>query len=304
MPVKDDIDFSTLKKEKYKNMIELDRERVDLLIELALEEDVGDGDATSISVIPSELEITARLVTRENCVIAGLPVAEAVFKTVDERIEFKYTVPDGAICTSGALLAEITGNASKLLTAERTALNFLQRLSGVATASAKFAKAVAGSDTVILDTRKTTPGWRNLEKYAVALGGSSNHRIGLFDRIMIKDNHRELAGLDGENGITRSVEKARKKKPKLEIEVEADSLEEVMEAADAGADYILLDNMSNEEMAEAVKINAGRSKLEASGGITLERIPLIASIGGIDFISVGALTHSVKAIDISMEECR
>jgi nicotinate-nucleotide pyrophosphorylase (carboxylating) len=153
---------------------------------------------------------------------------------------------------------------------------------------------------VVLDTRKTTPGWRNLEKYAVAAGGASNHRIGLYDRIMIKDNHRELAGMEGEKGITRSVLRAREKYPELEIEVEADNLDEVREAVESGAEYILLDNMTDALMAEAVKINAGRAKLEASGGITLERIPRIGKIG-VDFVSVGALTHSVKAADISME---
>ncbi len=284
-------------------MIEIDFKRVDILIELALEEDVREGDATSLSVIPADLEISTRLVAREDSVVAGLPVAERVFKAVDSAIVFTSVVSDGSHVSPGAVLAEIRGNAAKLLTAERTALNFLQRLSGVATASAKYAKAVEGTETVILDTRKTTPAWRNLEKYAVALGGSSNHRMGLYDRIMIKDNHRELAGLDGEKGITRSVKKAREMFPLLEIEVEADTIDEVREAADAGADYILLDNMSNNKMTESVNVNAGRAKLEASGGITLERIPSIAAIGGIDFISVGALTHSVKAVDISMEEC-
>jgi nicotinate-nucleotide pyrophosphorylase (carboxylating) len=179
-------------------------------------------------------------------------------------------------------------------------LNFLQRLTGVATESARYANAVAGTGCVILDTRKTTPGWRNLEKYAVATGGATNHRIGLYDRVMIKDNHRELAGLDGPNGITRSVEKSKHAFPELEVEVEADTLEQVLEAAAAGADYILLDNMTDDEMLKAVSINAGRSKLEASGGITFERIAKIATLG-VDFISVGALTHSVKAADISME---
>ena len=285
-------------------MTEIDFKRVDLLIDLALEEDLKDvGDATTLSVIPADLEITARLVARENSVIAGLPVAEKVFTAVNSDIRFNSLISDGADVVSGAVLAEIKGNAASLLTAERTALNFLQRLSGVATAAAKYADAVKGTDTVILDTRKTTPGWRNLEKYAVAAGGAQNHRTGLYDRIMIKDNHRELAGLAGANGITCSVESANRMFPALEIEVEADTLDEVREAADAGVDYILLDNMTNDEMASAVKINAGRAKLEASGGITLERIPSIAAIGGIDFISVGALTHSVKAVDISMEEC-
>ena len=283
--------------------MEIDFERLDTLIRLAIEEDVKDGDATSIAVIPEDLKISTRLVTRENCVIAGLPVAEKVFNALDPDSEFTYIVEDGAHCPPGEAIAEIKGNAQKLLTAERTALNFLQRLSGIATASAKYAEIVKGTGTEILDTRKTTPAWRNLEKYAVAKGGASNHRIGLYDRIMIKDNHRELAGLEGEKGITRSIERCRKRFPDLEIEVEADTLDEVREASEAGADYILLDNMSNEEMAEAVKINAGKAKLEASGGITIERIASIAAIGGLDYISVGALTHSVIAIDISMERC-
>lgn len=281
----------------------LDWERINLLIEMALEEDLGEvGDATSLSVIPENLDSTGVLISRERCVIAGLPIAEAVFKAVDKDIQFTYKLNDGDGCEKNAILAEISGSVASLLTAERTALNFLQRLCGVATASAEFAKALNESDTVILDTRKTTPGWRNLEKYAVAAGGATNHRIGLYDRIMIKDNHRELAGLEGSGGIARSVEKARTKFPDLEVEVEADTLDEVKEAVDAGGDYILLDNMTNEEMAEAVKINAGRAKLEASGGITLERIPSIGKIG-VDFISVGALTHSVKAIDISLDIC-
>lgn len=279
----------------------LDWKRIKTLIAMALAEDLGElGDTTSLSVIPKDLQVTAKFVTRENCVIAGLPVAEAVFKTVNPDIEFVYVLNDGDHAEKGAILAEIHGSAPSLLTAERTALNFIQRLCGVATASAKYVAAAGNSGTIILDTRKTTPGWRNLEKYAVSAGGATNHRIGLYDRIMIKDNHRELAGMEGPGGIQRSVEKARCAFPALEIEVEADSLEEVKEAVESGAEYILLDNMTNEEMVAAVKLNAGRSKLEASGGITLERIPSISKIG-VDFISVGALTHSVKAIDISLD---
>jgi nicotinate-nucleotide pyrophosphorylase (carboxylating) len=173
---------------------------------------------------------------------------------LDKDIKFTALKKDGDLCQKGDVIAEIFGNAQTLLTAERTALNFIQRLCGVASISRKYHLALAGSSCVALDTRKTTPGWRNLEKYAVECGGSSNHRIGLFDRIMIKDNHREIAAMEGVGGITRSVKKAREMYPDLEIEVEADSLEEVAEAADAGAEYILLDNMSNEMMAEAVKI--------------------------------------------------
>ena len=181
-----------------------------------------------------------------------------------------------------------------------TLLNFLQRLSGVATTSAKYAAALEGTKTLVLDTRKTTPGYRNLEKYAVAVGGATNHRIGLYDRVMIKDNHREMAAMEGPGGIVRSVERARQAHPELEVEVEADTLDEVREALEAGADHIMLDNMSDEMMAEAVKLVNGRAKLEASGGITLERLPRIGKIG-VDFVSAGALTHSVKAADISLD---
>lgn len=278
----------------------LDWKRINLLINLALEEDIGGGDATSLSVIPKNLTAKAALICKEDCVCAGLPVAEAVFKAINKNIGFTPEVREGQRCRKGTVMAVVKGNARALLTAERTVLNFFQRLCGVATISAKFADAAKGSRTEILDTRKTTPGWRNLEKYAVAIGGASNHRIGLYDRIMIKDNHRELAGMEGPGGIRRSVDKARKAYPKLEIEVEADSLDEVREAAQAGADYILLDNMDNQTMAKAIKINAGRAKLEASGGITLDRIPSIAKLG-VDYISAGALTHSAKSIDISMD---
>ena len=233
-------------------------------------------------------------------VLAGLPVAERVFKLVEPRLEFKAIREDGDHCEYGDVLAEIHGPARGLLIAERTALNFLQRLSGVATTSAKYAAALEGTKTLVLDTRKTTPGYRNLEKYAVAVGGATNHRIGLYDRVMIKDNHREMAAMEGPGGIVRSVERARQAHPELEVEVEADTLDEVREALEAGADHIMLDNMSDEMMAEAVKLVNGRAKLEASGGITLERLPRIGKIG-VDFVSAGALTHSVKAADISLD---
>ncbi|MCF7791941.1 MAG: carboxylating nicotinate-nucleotide diphosphorylase [Victivallales bacterium] len=279
----------------------LDWRRIDILIELAFSEDVKKGDATSLSVIPNGLKTKAEFVTRENCVAAGLQVAEAVFKKLDSETVFKFEVSDGDLLQAGDVMAVVEGNAQLILTAERTALNFLQRLCGVATTAHRYVTALPpNSKTKILDTRKTTPGWRNLEKYAVAAGGALNHRSGLFDRIMIKDNHRELAGLEGEKGIARSVERSRIMFPELEVEVEADSIEEVKEAAEAKADYILLDNMTNEQIAEAVQINNGRSKLEASGGITLEKVTEIGNLN-VDFISVGALTHSVKAVDISLE---
>lgn len=279
----------------------IDFNRVDELINLALTEDLGDlGDTTTNSVIPETLSAVAVLKAKEDLICAGLPVAERVFALVDNTIKFEACVAEGDKCPKGTVLAKVYGSAQSLLTAERPALNFLQRLCGVATISNRYAACLIGTDTKVLDTRKTTPGYRNLEKYAVAMGGAVNHRIGLYDRVMIKDNHRELAGLEGNGGITRSVERARAMYPQLEVQVEADSLDEVREAVAAKADHILLDNMDNETMAEAVKINGGVAKLEASGGITIERLPEIGKLG-VDFVSVGALTHSVKSSDISMD---
>ena len=278
----------------------IDWKRTDALIALALEEDLGEaGDVTTDSVIPEELITDAVFLAKEDLVCAGLPVAERLFHTLDPSLQWEGLVKEGDFCPKGTLMARVHGSARKLLTGERTALNFLQRLCGVATAARKYQEA-AGTACRILDTRKTTPGWRNLEKYAVAVGGAFNHRIGLYDRVMIKDNHRELAGLEGEGGIVRSVERARKLHPGLEVEVEVDSLAELAEAVKSGAEHILLDNMSDEMMAEAVKYVNGRAKLEASGGITLSRIPSAAKTG-VDFISAGALTHSVKSSDISMD---
>ena len=280
---------------------ELDMQRVAALIDLALSEDLADrGDTTRKSVIPADAKAFGVLYAKSDCVLAGLAVAEAVFKKLDPACEFKYIMHDGDKCAAKTVIAEITGNAVAMLTAERTALNFIQRLCGIATMSNAYAASVKDSSMLILDTRKTTPGWRNMEKYAVAVGGASNHRIGLFDRIMIKDNHREMAGMEGPGGILRSVERARKTYPDLEIEVEVDTLEELDEALQSGCEYILLDNMSTAMMAEAVKRNNGRAKLEASGNITIERLPEIAAVG-VDFASSGALTHSVKSADISLD---
>jgi len=281
---------------------EIDFSRVEQLINLAFDEDLSDlGDATSLGVIPSETEANAVFIAKDDLICCGLPVTEMAFKMLDQNIRFNALVNEGDFCPKGTILAKFKGNAQALLTGERTALNFIQRLCGIATTSSRYAKAVKGTKTLILDTRKTTPGWRNLEKYAVACGGAANHRIGLYDMVMIKDNHRELAGLEGEKGITRSVQRSKENFPQLAVEVEADTLDEVKEAVQAGAEVIMLDNMTNEEMTEAVKIVDGKAKIEASGGITIERIPSIAALGGIDYISVGALTHSVKAADISMD---
>lgn len=282
------------------NIHPIDWKRVDILIDLALEEDLGEnGDITTDSVINADLKAKAVLLAKQDLVCAGLPVAERLFKRIDPEIGFKALVKDGDVLKKGDILAEMYGPARALLTGERTALNFIQRLSGSATMAHKY-QALAGDKSWILDTRKTTPGWRNLEKYAVSVGGAHNHRIGLFDRVMIKDNHRELAGLEGAGGILRSVERARKMFPGFEVEVEIDSLSELNEALESKAEYILLDNMSNEMMAEAVRITNGRAKLEASGNVTETRVASIAETG-VDFISSGALTHSVKAADISMD---
>ena len=279
---------------------EIDWKRADILIQLALEEDLGDlGDTTTKSVIPADLKATAVLIAKEDLICAGLPVAERLFHTLDPDVVFTAKVREGEACPRGTVMAEISGMARVLLTGERTALNFLQRLCGVATASHQY-QELAGNRAKILDTRKTTPGWRNLEKYAVAVGGAFNHRIGLYDRIMIKDNHRELAGMEGKGGILRSVRRAREMYPQLEIEVEVDSLDELDEALLSGAEYILLDNMDNEQVVKAVGIARNKARLEASGNVTLGRIPSLSETG-VDFISSGALTHSVKSSDISMD---
>ena len=279
---------------------EIDWKRADILIQLALEEDLGDlGDTTTNSVIPADLKATAVLIAKEDLICAGLPVAERLFHTLDPDVVFTAKVKEGEACPRGTVMAEISVPARILLTGERTALNFLQRLCGVATASHKY-QELAGNRAKILDTRKTTPGWRNLEKYAVAVGGAFNHRIGLYDRIMIKDNHRELAGMEGKGGILRSVRRAREMYPQLEVEVEVDSLDELDEALLSGAEYILLDNMDNEQVVQAVGIARNKARLEASGNVTLGRIPSLSETG-VDFISSGALTHSVKSSDISMD---
>lgn len=273
---------------------------LELQCRMALAEDIGSGDATTLATIPEDMETEAHFIVRENCVCAGLPVVKAVFAELDKRVVFEPLVKEGDRCGKGTELAVVSGNARAILTGERVALNFLQRLCGIATMTRKYVDALGPSKTVLLDTRKTTPGLRMLEKYAVKTGGAQNHRFGLYDRIMIKDNHRELASLTGPDSIRTAVQKCREKYPKLEIEVEADCLDEVRQAADAGVEYILLDNMSNDMMVEAIKIVAGRAKTEASGNITLERLPSLANLG-LDFISSGALTHSVKSIDIGLD---
>lgn len=271
------------------------------LCQRAITEDVGSGDATTLAVVPAQQTTVAHFIPRQQCVVAGLPILEILFRELSSDVEFTQHFQDGEIANPGDRIATVEGNALAILTGERTALNILQHLSGIATVTRKYVEALGhDTNTKLLDTRKTKPGLRLVEKYAVLMGGAQNHRIGLYDRIMIKDNHRELAGLGGTGGILRSVANARKLYPDLEVEVEIDSLAELPEALESKAEYILLDNMSTADMAEAVRMTAHRAKLEASGNMTLARIPEVAATG-VDFISSGALTHSVKSADISMD---
>ncbi len=266
------------------------------LVEAALAEDIGDGDVTTSALVPEGAVATAVMFAREPLVMAGVELAMAVFQQVDQRIEFGIEIFDGQQAALGQTLVRVQGPARALLIAERTALNFIQHLAGVATLTAQFVEEVAGTGVTILDTRKTTPGWRALEKYAVACGGGSNHRIGLFDQVMIKDNH--LVALDGD--IVQAVALAREASPGLKIEVEVDTPEQVRAALQARADIILLDNMEVEELRASVELINSCTKTEASGGVTLETVREIAETG-VDFISIGALTHSAPSVDIALE---
>ena len=272
------------------------------LCQRAIAEDVGGGAATTLAVVPPQQSTVAHFIPRKPCVLAGLPILRILFQELSSDVEFTQHFQDGEAASPGDRVATVEGNARAILTGERTALNLLQRLSGIATMTRKYVDALGyDTNTKLLDTRKTTPGLRLVEKYAVLMGGAQNHRLGLFDRIMIKDNHRELARrAGGPQSIEHAVKACREKYPNLEIEVEADSLADVRAAAEAGVEYILLDNMTNEQMAEAIRLIAGRAKTEASGNITLERLPSLAHLG-LDYISSGALTHSAPAIDIGLD---
>lgn len=269
------------------------------LIALAIAEDIGPGDATSEAVLPASLTLRGRIVAKSTGVIAGLPVAEAVFSRVDPTLCFTPHVQDGVRVVPGDLVAEVVGPGRGMLAAERIALNFLQHLSGIATLTWAFVDRVAGTRATILDTRKTHPGYRVLEKYAVRMGGGQNHRLSLHDMLLVKDNHIEAAG-----SLTAAVERARAAHPDLPVEVEVKDLEELREAlaldvAGRLPDRIMLDNMDLDQMRAAVRLAAGRVELEASGGVSLERVAAIAATG-VDYISVGALTHSAPALDLSM----
>jgi len=280
--------------------VELTIAEIRRAVHAALAEDIGSGDATTLATVPANATANAVMRAREPLVVAGLDFTEAAFCELSAKIKIKVTSRDGQRVKAGATMMKISGPARAILSAERVALNFVQRLSGVATLTAQFVEAIHGTPAQILDTRKTTPGWRRFEKYAVACGGGKNHRVGLFDMILIKDNH--LAALRNEkpNAIAAAVQRARKKFSNLKVEVEADTLKQVEQALNARADFILLDNMTLAQLQQAVKIVKGRAKTEASGGVNLKTVRSIAGTG-VDFISVGALTHSARAVDIGLD---
>jgi nicotinate-nucleotide pyrophosphorylase (carboxylating) len=281
-------------------VISLSADEIRDAVRSALAEDVGSGDATTLACIPPAATARAVLRAREPLVLAGIAFAEAAFREWSPNLCLERRAEDGAALAAGGVALEVAGNSRAILTAERVALNFVQRLSGVATATAQFVAVVQGTGARILDTRKTTPGWRRFEKYAVACGGGANHRLGLFDLILIKDNH--LAALAGEapNAVAAAVARARHLWPALKIEVEADCLEQVRHAVEAGADCILLDNMNAAQLREAVALVGGRAKTEASGGVRLDTVRALAETG-VDFLSVGALTHSARAVDLGLD---
>jgi nicotinate-nucleotide pyrophosphorylase (carboxylating) len=264
------------------------------VVRRALAEDVGPGDVTTAATVPASAPARATLVARQPCVLAGLDVAREVFAQVDPAVTFEPVLRDGGRCEAGQALARVAGPARAILTAERTALNFLQHLSGIATRTRAFVDAAGGRLTV-LDTRKTIPTLRALAKYAVRCGGGTNHRAGLYDGVLIKDNHIRLAG-----GVAEAVRRARQAAQALPIEVEAQSLADVREAVRSGADIIMLDNLDDETMRAALAEIDGRARVEISGGVTLERMAALASLGA-DFVSVGGLTHSAPAVDISLD---
>ena len=269
------------------------------LIRAAILEDLGDGDVTSEFFIPADAKSKANLVAREPGVMSGTEVALAVFREIDPTMQVAALIADGTAFEKGTLLMEISGPTRSVLSAERTALNFLQRLCGVATQTRRYVDAVKPHPVKVLDTRKTTPGWRLLEKGAVRDGGGTNHRIGLYDQVMVKDNH--LVANSGTDELQRAIDRVKAARPGIKVQLEVDSLEQMRRFLDLrGVDMILLDNMSPALLSEAVRLNAGRVFLEASGGITLTTIADVAATG-VDAISVGALTHSARALDLALD---
>jgi len=262
-------------------------------IRRALAEDIGPGDVTTDWIVPPDAAMKGQVIAKQAGVAAGLDVAQAVYTTLDERVRFEACVPEGANVANRQVLARVSGPARALLTGERTALNFVGRMSGIATLTRQFVDAVAGTRAIILDTRKTAPGLRAVDKLAVRRGGGQNHRAGLYDMILIKDNHIDFAG-----SLVEAVRRARLAAGSLEIEVETRTLEDVRAALAVGVERILLDNMTPEMMRQAVEMTAGRARLEASGNVNLSNVRQVAETG-VDFISIGALTHSARVFDVS-----
>ena len=273
---------------------------LDTLIDLALSEDLGEqGDITSKSFIPENRHSSGKIIVKEDCVIAGSEIAERVFNKFDPSIKIDVLLKSGSSAQCDTTVMNLSGKTRSILSAERTALNFIQRLSGIATLTKKYVDAVNGTNAKILDTRKTTPGWRNIEKFAVLSGGGSNHRMGLFDMAMLKDNH--LANESDPELLQKNIHSFKDKYPNARIELEADNLKQVIQFVKMdGVDVILLDNMSENDLIEAVKYRSGSILFEASGGINLESVYKVAKTG-VDFISVGALTHSASSVDFSLE---
>jgi nicotinate-nucleotide pyrophosphorylase (carboxylating) len=279
-----------------------EKKEVRELIKLALVEDLGpiNRDVTSDSLVPPEEVAEAHMVAREDCVLAGVTVAAEVFRQVNPELECEVCIPDGSSVEKGAVVLIIKGSAQSILTAERTALNFVQRMSGVASVTAEYVKSAANPDVMLLDTRKTTPGHRAIEKYAVLCGGGTNHRIGLYDAVLIKDNHLASWAKKHGTGVGEAVAESRRKYPDLKIEVEVDTIDQLEEALTTKPDWVLLDNMPPPVLRECVELCKGICKTEASGGINLDTIYDIAQTG-VDAISVGALTHSAPSIDLALD---
>lgn len=277
----------------------INKKELNRIIEAAFNEDIGSGDITSNSIVSKSQIASAYILAKEEGVIAGLEIAKKVFRKLDKNIIWKPLVKEGDLVSAGTRIVTVKGSLRALLTGERIALNFLQRVSGIASTTSKYIGVLKDTDTKILDTRKTVPGLRLIDKYAVKIGGGTNHRIGLFDMALIKDNHIKAAGSISE-AVRRVKRKNIKSNKKLKIEVETTNLDEVSEALKCNVDMIMLDNMSTSLMSEAVKLIKKKAKTEASGNMNIDRILETARVG-VDYISVGALTHSVKALDISMK---
>jgi nicotinate-nucleotide pyrophosphorylase (carboxylating) len=277
-----------------------DRLRIDEIVDLAIAEDLGKGDITTDALIAGDQQGTGLIMAKREGILAGTEAAKQVFRRVDPKLKLELLLKDGARLKAGSTIASVSGSIASILKAERTALNFLQRLSGIASETDRYVERVQGLSVRIMDTRKTTPGLRLLEKYAVRVGGGQNHRMSLGDGILVKDNHLAMLRSQGLS-IKQIVAEARQKAPRgLLVDVEAATVLEALEAAEAGADIVMLDNMSLDDMREAVRTIHGRALLEASGGITLDNVRAVAETG-VDLISIGALTHSVRALDISLE---